>query len=429
MLILGGTFLLMLPLSSSANQPTDFVTALFTATSAGCVTGLVVKDTATYWSVFGQAVILILIQIGGLGFMTISFVFFRLMRSRISLHEKEMLVDSLNITSLGGTIKFDALILKSTLAIEGVGALLLALRFVPDMGLGYGLWAAVFHSVSAFCNAGFDIMGTVSGPYSSLCAYADDPLVILTIGALIVIGGLGFIVYDDIRRHGLHFSRYNLHTKIVLIMTLVLIGGGTAAFMIMEYGFTNAGLPVGQQLLNSLFDSITPRTAGFNSVDTASLSNAGKFFTMLLMFIGGSPGSTAGGIKTTTVAVLFAYVIASLRGLRGPHAYSRSFTNGSLHKAVTVAFFNVTLVLTGIVIISIDEPLISLTDICFEAFSAIGTVGLTTGITRSLDLASRLVIIALMYLGRVGSTSFATALLERRALPPVTYPDEDIIIG
>ena len=425
-MILLGTGLLMLPISSVS--PASFGDALFTATSASCVTGLVQQDTGTYWTTFGQLVIITLIQIGGLGFMTIATLFLLLLRRRMGLRQREVVVEGISYNQLGGFAPFIRRVLLGTLLMEGLGAALLSIRFVPEMGLGRGIYYGVWHSISAFCNAGFDLMGPCSGPYSSFTAYAGDPLVSLTVCALILVGGLGFLVWDDLARNKLRWRRYRLQTKVVLTVTAELTLGGGALFFLLERENLGAGRPLGEQVLSALFDAVTPRTAGFNSTDTAALSPGSLLLTIIFMFIGGSPGSTAGGVKTTTVFVVLLHALSGVRRERSANAFGRSIGDGALKKATSVLYTNLLLALAGALVISAVQPL-PLTDVLFETFSAIGTAGMTTGITRDLLPLSQAVIIFLMYCGRVGSISFAVALLEKRALPPVTLPQEEITIG
>ena len=427
LIIMTGTILLMLPVSTKNGQGAGILEALFTATSASCVTGLVVQDTSTYWSGFGQAVILTMIQIGGLGFMTIATMFFMLLRKRVHLRGRELLTESISVSQVGGIMRLAKKILIGTFLIEGVGALLLMIRFVPLYGK-QGIWMSVFHSVSAFCNGGFDLMGQHTGVYSSLTAFVDDWLVNLVIMALIVIGGVGFVVWDDMLTYKFKIKRYHLHSKIVLFMTAVLIFGGALVFLIVERNATGAGLSFGNQILAALFDSVTARTAGFNTVDTAALSDAGKLLTIALMFIGGSPGSTAGGVKTTTIMVLMLYSFSYMRKDRSTSVFGRSLEEDALRKASAVFFTNLMLALGVTILISSIQTLPML-DILFEAFSAIGTVGMSTGLTRDLNNISRVLIIFLMYCGRVGSLSFANALAGKRKTAPVKDAVEKITIG
>ena len=427
LIIMAGTLLLMLPAATKNGQGASFLDALFTATSASCVTGLVVQDTSTYWSGFGQAAILLMIQIGGLGFMTIATMFFMLLKRRVHLRGRELLTESINGNQVGGIMKLAKKILIGTFLIEGIGAMILMIRFVPLYGK-QGVWMSVFHSVSAFCNGGIDLMGEHTGVYSSLTAFADDWLVNSVIMFLIVIGGVGFVVWDDMLTHKWHLKRYHLHSKIVLYMTNVLIFGGALLFYFVERNATGAGMSAGNQILTSLFDSITARTAGFNTVDTAALSDAGKLITIALMFIGGSPGSTAGGVKTTTIMVLMLYSFSYMRKDRGTSVFGRSLEEDALRKASAVFFTNLMLAL-GVTIIISSIQSFPMLDLMFETFSAIGTVGMSTGLTRELHDISRVLIIFLMYCGRVGSLSFANALAGRRKTVPVKDAVEKITIG
>lgn len=427
LIIMTGTILLMLPVSTKNGQGANFLEALFTATSASCVTGLVVQDTSTYWSSFGQAIILTMIQIGGLGFMTIATMFFMLLRRRVLLRGREILTESISVNQVGGIMRLAKKILIGTFLIEGVGALLLMIRLVPLYGK-QGVWMSVFHSVSAFCNGGFDLMGQHTGPYSSLTGFVDDWLVNMVIMALIVIGGVGFVVWDDMLTHKWKIRRYHLHSKIVLFMTGLLIFGGAILFLLIERNATGAGLSFGDQILAALFDSVTARTAGFNTVDTAALSDAGKLLTIALMFIGGSPGSTAGGVKTTTIMVLMLYSFSYMRKNRGTSVFGRSLEEDALRKASAVFFTNLMLALGVTIVISAIQSLPML-DLMFETFSAIGTVGMSTGLTRELNDLSRVLIMFLMYCGRVGSLSFANALAGKRKTAPVRDAVEKITIG
>lgn len=427
LIIMTGTILLMLPVSTKNGQGANFLEALFTATSASCVTGLVVQDTSTYWSSFGQAIILTMIQIGGLGFMTIATMFFMLLRRRVLLRGREILTESISVNQVGGIMRLAKKILIGTFLIEGVGALLLMIRLVPLYGK-QGVWMSVFHSVSAFCNGGFDLMGQHTGTYSSLTGFVDDWLVNMVIMALIVIGGVGFVVWDDMLTHKWKIRRYHLHSKIVLFMTGLLIFGGAILFLLIERNATGAGLSFGDQILAALFDSVTARTAGFNTVDTAALSDAGKLLTIALMFIGGSPGSTAGGVKTTTIMVLMLYSFSYMRKNRGTSVFGRSLEEDALRKASAVFFTNLMLALGVTIVISAIQSLPML-DLMFETFSAIGTVGMSTGLTRELNDLSRVLIMFLMYCGRVGSLSFANALAGKRKTAPVRDAVEKITIG
>ncbi|MCQ2452290.1 MAG: TrkH family potassium uptake protein [Oscillospiraceae bacterium] len=425
-MILLGTLLLMLPAASRSGESTGFLSCLFTATSASCVTGLVVKDTFTYWSLFGQLVIIMLIQIGGLGFMTISTFFFLFLRKKIGLRSREVMSESVNSSRVGEILGLTRKIILGTAIFECAGALALAFRFVPRFGLWKGLYFSVFHSISAFCNAGFDLMGGTA-PYASMTEFSGDVLVNVTLLLLILIGGIGFAVWSDLAEKKWRIRRYSLHTKVVLVTTAVLVVIPALLFFLFERQVSSAGRSLGEQVLCALFNAVTPRTAGMSTVDLAQLSDSGKLLTTILMFIGGCPGSTAGGVKTVTVVVILAYVVSGLKGSTYVGMFGRRISEDSVRKAYTVVSVNLLLALFGTLCITASG--LNLSDAILEAFSAISTVGLSTGITRDLNSVCRAVIILLMYCGRLGSVSFATALLEKRARPPVTAPYEELIIG
>ena len=422
-----GAGLLMLPVSTKAGVYTPFTDALFTSTSAACVTGLVIADTFQYWSTFGQCVILCIIQIGGLGFMTIGVCFAILLRRKIGLWTRGTLQESVNIMQVGGIVRLAKKIIVGTAIFEGMGALILAVRFSREMSLGKAVYFGVFHSISAFCNAGFDLMGE-RGAYSSFTKYYNDPVVNLVIMSLIVIGGIGFFVWNDISVNKLKFRKYRLHTKIVLISTAILIFGGAALLFFFEKNNTIAGMPFGDQVLCSLFGSVTARTAGFNTVDTAALTDSSKLLTTILMFIGGSPGSTAGGIKTTTFVVLLIYVQANLRKEMHCNILGRRLDEDSIRKASAVLCINLFAVIMAVLVIVTVQPA-EMTDVAFEVVSAIGTVGMSTGITRDMETVSKLVLIFLMYCGRIGSMTFALSLRGHKIEAPVKVPVEKIMIG
>ena len=394
-----GTILLLLPIAS-VNGETTIQQALFTAVSASCVTGLVLVDTSMHWSFFGQVVILILIQIGGMGVMTIGVRFMISIRHKVSLRDREVMVESIQANKLGGIVKLTRKIVRWTLLVETIGAILLSIRFIPEFGVRKGIFYSIFHSVSAFCNAGFDLMG-FKGEYSSLVWYADDALITLTICGLITVGGIGFLVWEDFNQHKLHFKKYSLHAKVVLSVSTILSIGGAILFFFLEK--ENLGdISLTERILTSLFQSVSCRTAGFNTIDIANLSQGGILLSLVLMFIGGSPGSTAGGIKTTTIAVLVLYTITSIRGGKKPNIFGRSLETEALYKAVPIIMINLGFIMVGTLAICSIQPL-PLTSVAFEVFSAMGTVGLTMGITRDLIPASTSIITFLMFCGRVGS--------------------------
>nr|WP_317283718.1 TrkH family potassium uptake protein [uncultured Sellimonas sp.] len=425
--ILLGAVLLMLPISSKDGVFTPFLDCLFTATSASCVTGLIVVDTYQYWSMFGQWVILSLIQIGGLGFMTIGVFFAILLRRKIGLRTRGVLQESVNQLQIGGIVRLAKKILMGTLIFEGIGAVLLGLRFAERFGFTRGMYYGVFHSVSAFCNAGFDLFGCDEA-YSSLTGYYDDWVVNLTIMGLIIVGGIGFFVWQDIMQNKLNFRQYRLHTKIVLTSTLVLIIIGAVGFYLLEKDNVLKGMSLEGQVLSSLFNSVTARTAGFNTTDTGMLLDGTKFLTIILMFIGGSPGSTAGGIKTTTLVVLLAYMRAGLRGENDCTIFHRRFDDSTIRKASMVLCVNLFLaVLASLFITTVHS--VDFLDACFEVVSAIGTVGMSAGITREIGVSAHIVLIFLMFCGRIGSLTFALSLRGHKLPAPVKEPIEQITIG
>ena len=427
LLIMTGTFLLMLPISSKSGKGMDFLGALFTATSASCVTGLVVADTWTQWSLFGQLVVITMIQIGGLGFITIGVFLSILLRRRIGLRQRGLMQESTSALQIGGIVRLTKKIILGTAIFEGTGALLLAIRFIPQYGFFRGVFYSVFHSISAFCNAGFDLMGHQQ-PYNSLSAYYDDWLVNLVVMSLIIIGGIGFIVWDDLSKNKLQVHKYLLQTKIVLLVTAFLVFGGGAAFYFLEKDGLMADMSISGKILTSLFSSVTARTAGFNTIDTGALSDGSKFLTIILMFIGGSPGSTAGGVKTTTIAVLLLYVYASIQRTYGVNILGRRLEEDVIKQASSVFVINLFLALFVSLVIMAIQPL-SMSDTLFETFSAIGTAGMTTGVTRDLLPLSKFLVALLMYCGRIGSMSFAWAFTQQKRTIRVQNPVEKINVG
>lgn len=424
-----GTLLLLLPAATRAGEKTDFLTALFTATTATCVTGLVVVDTGTHWTALGQVIILMMIQIGGLGFMTMGMLLAMLLKRKITLRTRGLLQESMNGMQTGGIVRLVRTALAGTALFELAGAALLSIRFIPLFGFGKGIFYGIFHSVSAFCNAGMDLLGGYSGQYASFSDFRGDALVNLTLMALIVVGGIGFFVWSDLKKNGLHVRKYALHTKMALYMTAVLLIGGAVIYYIFEKNQTLAGLSLKEQLLACAFSSVTARTAGFNTIDTGALTNASKLFTMALMFVGGSPGSTAGGIKTVTAMVLLAYVWSNLRASKGVNLFHRRMEDDAVRKASNVVVISALMTAAAAVVICYLQPRLPVEDVLFEIFSAIGTVGMSAGLTRELGTASRIVIILLMYCGRIGSMSFALSFTERRKVAPVRFPAEKIMIG
>ena len=427
LLIFIGAILLMLPVSSRNGEWTPFITALFTSTSATCVTGLVLVDTFTHWSIFGQLVLLVLIQIGGLGFITIGITVSLMLRKKIGLKQRGLIKESLNTLEIGGVVRLVRRVIGGTFLFEMSGAFSLTLRFLKDMDVLHAIYYGIFHSISAFCNAGFDLMGRYS-PFSSITRFYNDPVVILTISALILIGGIGFFVWNDLKEHGLHCRHYALQTKMVLSATAVCLIGGTLLFYLFEHNRLFAGMNFGEQLLNSFFCTVTPRTAGFNAVDNGALSESSKFLSIVFMFIGGAPGSTAGGVKVTTIFVLLLSVRSTLTRTTGTNIFGRRLEESVITKSVVVLMFQLTLALSAtLAITSISGyPVI---DVAFEAFSALDTVGMSTGITSSLSTSCHIILILLMYLGRLGSLSFALAFTDKKRIAHVMQPVEKINVG
>lgn len=427
LIILTGAFLLCLPIASKDRIWTGFFDSLFTATSATCVTGLIVFDTYTHWSLFGQFVILGMIQIGGIGFMTVLSLFAVFLKRRIGLQERRLLMQSAGSMRIGGIVRLIKRIALGTLLFEGAGSLALAFRFCREMDFWEGLYNAVFHAVSAFCNAGFDLMGK-KAPFSSLTSYAGDPLVNITIMLLIVIGGLGFIVWDDLYACRFHFRKYSTHSKMVLIMTTFLIFAGALSFFFLEKSHSFQGMPLGKRILASFFQSITSRTAGFNTADLAQLSESGSLLTSLLMMIGGSPGSTAGGIKTTTVFVLLMDTIASSQRISHINLFKRRIDSDTVKQASAIITIYLTAALAAVILICAWEPY-TIREVLFEVASAIGTVGLSMGLTPSLSALSRALLILLMFGGRIGGLTLVMTIAERKEHVPVERPAEKIIVG
>lgn len=421
--ILVGALLLMLPISSKSGVVTPFNQALFTSTSAVCVTGLVLNDTGSYWSVFGQAVILLLIQIGGLGVVTVAVSLAMLSGKRISLIQRSTLQDAISAPKVGGVVRLTRFILCGTAITELIGMLLMLPVFCRDYGLK-GIWMSMFHSVSAFCNAGFDILGTSEKPFVSLTGYANNPLINITVMLLIIIGGIGFFTWNDVCTNKLRFRRYSLQSKIVLSTTLILIVAPAVWYFIFDF----SDMPIGNGVLGSLFQAVTPRTAGFNTYDLNKLSSSSKAIMIFLMLVGGSPSSTAGGMKTTTLAVLTLNALSTFKKKENAEIFDRRIDNSVIKNAATVfAMYCSLFFVGGVAICSIEG--FSLSDCLFETASAVGTVGLTLGITPKLGIASQLILVALMFLGRVGGLTFVYATIVEKRRSGAKYPLEKITVG
>ena len=424
-----GTALLCFPAATSDGS-VEFIDSLFTAVSAVCVTGLTVVDTFNHWSYYGQAVVLVLIQIGGLGFITILSMIMLYTKKHTSLSERKLVMQSAGSASLSGLKKLVLYILIGTASFEFIGAFIMCFSFVPVYGWGLGIWQAVFTSVSAFCNAGFTI--TDANGTLSLCAFVGDPVISLTVVLLIIIGGIGFFVWGDIVKNGIHVTKYTLHTKIVLTATAVLVFVGWLLFALIEWNNpdTIGNESVGTKLLATLFMSVTPRTAGFNNVDYANMSAAGILLSDMLMFVGGSPGSTAGGVKTTTIVVFLLSAISVARRKDEVHLFKRRFEKDAAVQACAVVCLYLFLIVAScIIILAAEGDAFTLEEVSFEVLSAVNTVGLSMGITAKLGIVSKLVLMLLMTLGRVGGFTFILLFAGEKKPVTISCVSEKIMVG
>ncbi len=434
LLYLGGTLLgsilLILPFATKDGQETTYLNALFTAASAVCITGLTPYDVAVHWTIFGQLVILTLIQMSGLGFMTLVSAAFLIFGRSMSMSNRNALMLDSRGTRSGLKILL-LRILAGTAICETVGALLLMIRFIPDFGAGNGIYFSIWHSISAFCNAGFDLMGsTETGLFVSLTAYVGDPLVTLTVSALIILGGLGFCVWGDIIDCKLNFKKFQMNTKVVLVVNLVLILTGTALFLLFERNNpTYSGLNFGEKLLASFFNAVTPRTAGFATTESTSLSNSGYLLTVVLMFIGGGSGSTAGGIKIGTFTVIIMGMLAAFRGKRDINIGKKRIAYSSLSEALAILAACLAILILAILAICTIQPALPFKAVLFECVSAVSNTGLTLEITVHLNAASSVIIIFLMYAGRVGILTLALALGQTKATAEIRRPIDNLLIG
>lgn len=414
----------MLPISSRNNDVTPFIDAFFTSTSAVCVTGLITLNTPEHWTYFGTTVIMILIQVGGLGFMSFATLFALIVGKRITLKDRLVMQEAMNSFSLQGLVKLAKYILIFTFSIEGIGALFLSTKFIPEYGLAKGIYFSIFHSISAFCNAGFDLTG------NSLMAYADNTVIILTIAALIIIGGLGFAVWAEIYNYK-GVKRLSTHSKFAIFMTVFLIVGGWILMYLFEMRNpeTLKNMSIKGRLLSSFFASVTPRTAGFNSISTSGMTLAGTFLTIILMFIGGSPGGTAGGVKTTTTGILLMTVISVIRNDADTKLFNRTVKKALVYKAFVIFIIALTLVIGETMILSFTEVGASLEYILYEVVSAFATVGLSLGLTPELSGIGKFLIAVTMYMGRVGPLTLFLALSNRKNGNVIKYPEAKILVG
>lgn len=427
-LVLLGSLFLMLPISSAEGQWTSFKDAAFTATSAVCVTGLIVKDTATYWSMFGQMVIITLIQIGGVGVVTVSLCVVMLSGKKIGLMQRSTMQESISAPQVGGIVKLTRFILKGMFLIEGVGAICLYPVFMKEFGWMKGIWYSIFHSISSFCNAGFDLMG-VKSPFSSLTSYVGHAWINLVFCLLIIIGGIGFLVWHDVLNHKWHFHKYRMQSKVALLTSIVLIVLPAVYFYFGEFQSSVwSDLSGSEKIWASIFQSVTTRTAGMNTVDFNAMTDSGKLISIFLMLIGGSPGSTAGGMKTTTLMVLIFSAIAVFKRQEEAQCFGRRIDNDVVRNAAAILMMYLTLFMTGSVIISAIEGIPILTCM-FECASAVGTVGLTLGITTELSVVSHILLMCMMFIGRVGGMTLVFAIMPGDKNKNAKYPLEKITVG
>ena len=422
--ILLGSLLLMLPIATKSGQCTSFLNALFTATSAVCVTGLVVNDTATYWSLFGQGVILLLIQIGGMGIITIAIAIAVVSGRKIGLMQRSTMQEAISAPTVGGIVRRTQFIIRTTILIEIIGAVLLAPVFCRDFGFWKGIWYSLFHSISAFCNAGFDLIG-IRTPFSSLTSYSVQPIVNLVIMMLIIAGGIGFLTWEDIKNHKWHFKKYRMQSKVIFMVTGILIFLPALYFFYFEF----SNVPLTERVWVSLFQSVTPRTAGFNTADLTLLSEVGQMLIIMLMLIGGSPGSTAGGMKTTTVLVLLVSTWGLLHGKRDTVLFDRRIASETVDKAYNVFTVCLLWMLGAYFLLLICDGGLHRADyVLFEVVSAFATVGLGVGITPDWNDWGKLILVLTMYAGRIGVLTFVLSFLHSKD-DKIRYPSENIMIG
>lgn len=421
-----GAIILTLPVSSKSGKGTNFLDALFTSASAVCVNGLVINDTGTYWSTFGQIVLIILSEVGGLGIMSFTIFIAILLGKKITLKDRLTLQSSMNTFSIQGLVKMIKYIMYVAFSVQFFGILLLSTQFVPEFGIKKGMFYSLFHSVSAFCNVGMDLFGD----FKSLTEYYSNPVIIITISILVIIGGLGFTVLIELYNYK-EIKNISVHTKMVLFISTLLIILGALLIFILEYNNpkTLGDMGIFDKILNSIFASITPRTAGFNTISTEGMTKAGKIVTITLMFIGGSPGSTAGGLKTSTFGIIIFTIIGVIRGRDDTEAFGRRFSKEVVYKSFSLLIIGIMLVIAATMLLSITEYDETFISILYEATSAIGTAGLSTGVTQRLSGIGKVVIIIMMYIGRIGPFTLAFALTNNKKKTGIRYPEGRILIG
>lgn len=422
-LILAGAVLLMLPISSRSGEWTGFIDALFTSASASCVTGLVVYDTWSHWNWFGQLIILSLIQIGGMGVVTMTTLLSRIVGRKLGLQARATMQEAVSAPNLSEVLKYTKFICIGTVIFELAGAVLMSPVFIAEYGPLKGIWLSLFSSISAFCNAGFDLNGEY-GPFSSMVPYMDNPLIVIVLVILILTGGLGFLTWMDIKKHGLKYYKYSTQSKLIIFMEIVLVLVPMVYLWFGEY----EDLPYGQRFLASLFQAVTPRTAGFNTTDYNSFSDTGVIITIILMLIGGAPGSTAGGMKITTIAILFFTMITVFKREKSPAIFKRRITTEAVYGAIAVFMLDVMLAVFAAMAVSRIEG-VGYLKALFETASAVATVGLSMGITPSLTIASKIILIVIMYIGRVGGLTLVFAAITRRSTVNKQYPADNIAVG
>jgi trk system potassium uptake protein len=424
--ILIGAILLSLPISSVDNNYTNFLDGLFTSTSAVCVTGLITIDTGTYWNTFGQCVILMLIETGGLGFMSLTTFIAVLLGKKITLRDRLIMQEAMNTFKIEGLIKMLQYVIGFTVMIQVFGALILSTQFIPELGIRKGIFFSIFHSVSAFCNAGFDL----NGNFNSLTGYSNNSIILLTLSFLIIIGGLGFTVIIELYNYKKR-KKLSINSKVVLLVTGTLIIIGTILMLCFEHKNpeTLGMMNIKDKLINAYFAAVTPRTAGFNSISTDGMTMAGKFITIILMLIGGSPGSTAGGLKTTTIGILVLTIICVLKGREETEAFGRRFSKETVYKSFTIVSVGVMWVVIVTLMLTVLEPEHSFINLFYEAASAFGTAGLTTGVTQNIGKLSKILLIMSMYIGRVGPLTVLFAIIKKNKKKGYRYPEGKILIG
>jgi len=428
--IFTGATLLSMPFSSAAGQFTNFLDCLFTSTSAVCVTGLITLDTGLYWSMTGKTIIIILIEIGGLGFMAMSTIFALVLKKKITLKDRLVMQEAYNTFNLQGIISHVRYMIIFTLCVQGIAALILMTQFIPMFGVGTGIYYGIWHSISAFCNAGFDLLGN----FTSVTVVNDNKVILLTLANLINIGGLGYLVWRELLStlsKKKKLKNISLHAKVVVTISLIMVIGGTLAFLVLEWNnpATMKDMTFGNKLVNSYFSTTTPRTAGFNSISNSEMSPGSKLITMAYMFIGGSPGGTAGGVKTTTFGIIIFTLIAVLKGRTDVEIYKKKLSQSTVYKAIAIFFLGLTIVVIGVVILSMNELSATFEEIVYEVLSAFGTVGLTMGITPGLQSISKVTLILIMYMGRVGPLTVMLAISNKQEKINIKYPEGKLLIG